>query len=222
MSQPPRLVCLFDFDNTLFDNDATKADYTAELRKLLGETVAQRFWAYYEQTRHTSGTVDYPATMARLRPEIAPDLADKVWDYIWNYPFPQRLFPDALAVLAHVQRLGAAAVVVSDGDRVYQPHKIAVSGVAAAVHDYVKVFVHKQANLEEVFAWQPAQHYVMVDDKADILADLKRLAPGRFTTIHVRQGHYATAAADPPADLQLTRIGDLLNYDLDRLTAPVR
>jgi hypothetical protein len=222
MSNQPRVVCLFDFDNTLFDNDALKADYTAELRTLLGEAVAQRFWEYYEQTRSANGTIDYPATMARLRPEIDPALADRVWDYIWNYPFSTRVFPNALAVLAHVQAAGAEAVVVSDGDAVYQPHKIRASGVAAAVHDHVKVFIHKQANIEKVFAWQPAEHYVMIDDKATILADLKRLAPTRFTTVHVRQGHYATEPADPPPDIQLAHIGDLLNYDLDHLTGTIR
>ncbi len=52
----------------------------------------------------------------------------------------------------------------------------------------------------------------MVDDKAALLADFKRMLPGRFTTIHVRQGHYASEPADPAPDRSIERIGDLLAF----------
>ncbi len=213
-----RIVCFLDFDNTLFDNDGLKADLNQQLSKVLTPAQVQRFWELYEQERHEEGTVDYPATMERFRSEISPALADRVWSLIWDYPFATRLFPGSLAVLAHLTALRARPSVVSDGDPLYQPHKIALSGVAAAVQDRVKVYIHKQDHLQEILAWQPADHYIMVDDKAQILADLARLAPGTFTTVHVKQGHYATAPADPAPDIELAHISDLLQYDLDRLT----
>jgi FMN phosphatase YigB (HAD superfamily) len=209
-SPMPRVTCFLDFDNTLFDNDACKADYTTQIQAIVGPDRAARFWELYEQTRHESGTVDYPATMALFRAVVPPHLAEQVWDVIWNYDFKARVFPTSLAVLAHLRVLGAEVAILSDGDAEYQPHKIKQSGVAAAVQGQVRVVVHKQQHLAEMLAWKPADHYIMIDDKAPILADIKRMYPDRFTTIHVRQGHYAQENGDPAPDLDLPGIGDLL------------
>ncbi len=212
------LACLLDFDNTLFDNDALKNDLDAQLRALLTPDQAARFWELYEQTRTQGGTVDFPATMALFRPQVAPDLAERVWSAIWDYPFTQWVYPQSQLAIAHLWALGATVGIVSDGDTAYQPHKIAASGITDAVHGQVRIFTHKQEHLDEIFAWLPAAHYVMIDDKATILADLKRRNPDRFTTIHVRQGHYADVAATPMPDLPLDGIGDLLRFDLAHLT----
>ena len=45
------VVFLLDCDNTLLDNDAVKADMDAQLRALLGTTMADTFWAQYEAVR---------------------------------------------------------------------------------------------------------------------------------------------------------------------------
>jgi FMN phosphatase YigB (HAD superfamily) len=223
MSSPtPRVVCFLDFDNTLFDNDACKADYTAQILALVGPERAVRFWKFYEETRHEAGTVDFPATMDRFRAVVPPNLAEEVWNAIWKYPFASRLFAPSLRVLAHLRDLGAEVAILSDGDAEYQPHKIKQSGVAAAVLGQVRVVIHKQQHLAEMLAWKPADHYIMIDDKAQILADIKRMYPDRFTTIHVRQGHYATATADPTPDLDLPGIGDVLGLDFARLTRSAR
>ena len=47
----------------------------------------------------------------------------------------------------------------------------------------------------------------MVDDKPNVLAEMKRSLGSKLTTVFVRQGHYAAAApADisPPPDLCIT------------------
>ena len=88
--------------------------------------------------------------------------------------------PDFLrAMLAHLRTLGLP-VIVSDGDSVYQPLKIERSGLAAAVDGQVLVFIHKEAHLEEIMARWPSELYVMVHDKANILAETKRRFPDRF------------------------------------------
>jgi hypothetical protein len=50
---------------------------------------------------------------------------------------------------------------------------------------------------------------------------VKTIWASRVTTVFPRQGHYATdqqvLARFPPADVTITRIGDLLNYDLTTL-----
>jgi len=64
----------------------------------------------------------------------------------------------------------------------------------------------------------PADHYVMIDDKLRILAEVKKIWGGRVTTVFPKQGHYAldpkVVTEYPPADIELAKIGDLLTYDL--------
>jgi hypothetical protein len=66
----------------------------------------------------------------------------------------------------------------------------------------------------------PADHYVMVDDKLWLLEAMKRHWRARVTTVWPRQGHYVTDARVttlPPPDVTLSRIGELLAWDLPRL-----
>jgi FMN phosphatase YigB (HAD superfamily) len=220
-SASPRVVCLLDCDNTLLNNDALKDDLSAKLLALLGPERAARFWALYEETRHEEGTVDFPETVARFRPLVGDGLAEQVRHVIWDDAFASYLYPASLLAVAHLWSIGCNVGIVSDGDAEYQPHKIRESGLAAAVQGQVQIYIHKQAHLDEIFAALPGDQYVMIDDKATILADFKRLHPERFTTIHVQQGHYGPIAATPPADTEVGSIGDLLGFDLARLTRTV-
>ena len=65
---------------------------------------------------------------------------------------------------------------------------------------------------------QYAYRYVFIDDKLSILAAVKKIWSERVTTVFPKQGHYAfdpdILAECPPADVELARIGDLLNCDL--------
>jgi hypothetical protein len=48
--------------------------------------------------------------------------------------------------------------------------------------------------LDDVQRRYPAAHYVMVDDKPNLLAAMKTRLASKLTTVFVRQGHYALAA----------------------------
>ena len=106
-------------------------------------------------------------------------------------------------------------VILSDGDAVFQPRKVDRSGLFEAVEGRVLIYVHKEAELEDVERRHPAEHYVMVDDKIRILAAMKEQWGSRLTTVFVRQGHYALdpeiVAKYPAAELTIDRIGELLN-----------
>src|SRR4029077_7783835 len=112
-------------------------------------------------------------------------------------------------------------VILSDGDVVFQPHKLQRSGLWDAVDGRVLIYVHKELMLHEMTSLYPARHYVMIDDKLRILAAMKAVLGDRLTTVFPRQGHYAldeTAnAALPPADLSIGRIGELATYDFSHL-----
>ena len=134
-----------------------------------------------------------------------------------------RLYPNSLDVIEHVKQWGPA-VILSDGDVVFQPLKVTRSGLSDAVFGRVLIYVHKEQELDDVEQRYPAEHYVLVDDKLRILTAVKKLWGSRVTTVFVRQGHYASdpkiLASYPPADVSIGRIGDLLQYRLQELLNP--
>lgn len=215
--QPAPIVFILDCDNTLLDNDRVKADMDTALQQLLGEPLTARFWQVYEQVREQNGTVDLPQTFTAFRADLTDDTTlEKTREAIMDFPFASRLFPATPATLQYLHTQGLP-VIVSDGDNVYQPRKIELSGLADAVSGQWIVYTHKEDHLDEVMARWPGSFYVMVDDKARILAETKRRAPERFVTIHIRKGHYADNVFDPPPDLGLDDIGDLQTLDMAAL-----
>src|SRR5205085_1708675 len=142
--------------------------------------------------------------------------------FLVNYPFANRLFPNALDAVEYVKQWGKA-VILSDGDVVFQPRKIERSGLFEAVNGHVLIYIHKEQELDDVAQRYPGDHYVLVDDKLKILTAVKKMWGARVTTVFPRQGHYAHDPNQlknyPPADVSIDRIGDLLQYDLPQLTA---
>jgi FMN phosphatase YigB (HAD superfamily) len=213
-----KIVFLFDVDNTLLDNDRVIADLGKYLKREVGSGRALSYWTIFERLRSQLGYADYLGALQRYRSEYPHDLGLlAVSRFLINYPFADRLFPNSLDVIEHVKR-GATAVLLSDGDVVFQPRKVDRSGLLEAVGGHALIYVHKERELADVEARYPAVHYVMVDDKLRILAAIKNLWGRRVTTVFVRQGHYARdsamLASHPPADVSVERIGDLLAYDL--------
>ncbi len=139
-----------------------------------------------------------------------------------DYPFANRLFPESLDVVEYAQRLGRA-VILSDGDVVFQPRKVDRSGLYEVFEGNVLIYIHKELELDDVEAKYPAEHYVMVDDKVRILAAIKQHWGARVTTVFPRQGHYALDAAlvaeYPKPDITLERIGELQKYSLEEILA---
>ncbi|MGH7591683.1 MAG: HAD family hydrolase [Gemmatimonadales bacterium] len=215
------VVVLFDCDNTLLDNDAIVADLRAHLVREFGPTSADRYWEGFEELRRELGYADYLGALQRYR--IANESDTRLMamsSFLIDYPFADRLYDGALDVLRRCRRLGPT-VILSDGDVVFQPRKIERSGLWAAVEGRVEIFIHKERMLDAVAERYPARHYVMVDDKLRILAEIKRIWSDRVTTVFPRQGHYALDPANimkyPAADLTVERIAELASYDLSIL-----
>jgi FMN phosphatase YigB (HAD superfamily) len=216
-----KVVFLFDVDNTLLDNDRVIADLSKYLKREVGPERARCYWTIFEQLRIRLGYADYLGALQRCRSEYPHDLGLlAVSRFLVNYPFANRLFPKALDVIQHVKKWGPA-VLLTDGDVVFQPLKVDRSGLHDAVDGRVLIYVHKERELADVEARYPAAHYVMVDDKLRILAAIKKLWGARATTVFVRQGHYArdskVMVSHPPADVAVERIGDLLDCQLQEL-----
>jgi hypothetical protein len=214
-------VFLFDVDNTLLDNDRVIADLMRHMEKQVGHDCQQRYWEIFEHLRSELGYADYLGALQRYRIENPHDPALlTVSHFLINYPFATRLYPDSLDAVEHVKQWGRAAVL-SDGDVVFQPRKIERSGIAETVEGNVLIYIHKEQELADVEKRLPAAHYVLVDDKLRILTEVKKIWGARVTTVFPRQGHYALdtklVASLPPADITISRIGELLNYDVNTL-----
>jgi FMN phosphatase YigB (HAD superfamily) len=216
----PKIVFLFDVDNTLLDHDRVVQDVRHFMEREIGVDRQQRYWEILENLRAEIGYVDYLGTLQRYRAEYPHNASIlKISLYLINYPFANRLFPNALDVVDHVKQWGTAAIL-SDGDAVFQPRKIEGSGLWQAVDSNVRIYVHKETELADVAKKLPADHYVVVDDKLKLLTAIKEQWKDRVTTIFVNQGHYARDAKNraiyPAADVSLERIGELLQLGLER------
>src|SRR3984885_12431478 len=211
------VIFLLDVDNTLLDNDRFAADLGDRLEQSFGASERARYWAIFARLREQLGLADYLASLQEFRSGLddQPYLL-AMSEFLLEYPFGARLFPRALDAVAHLNTLGRA-VVLSDGDIVFQPRKIQRSGIWDAVGGRVMIYLHKERVLDHMQQRYPARHYVMVDDKPNLLAAMKSTLGSRLTTVFVRQGHYAlaseAASVAPAPDIVIERIGDLISHN---------
>jgi FMN phosphatase YigB (HAD superfamily) len=219
------LVFLIDVDNTLIDNDNVKNDLAAHLRVEIGPALTDRFWELYEQAREESGVVNIPLALAWLREKTPLSVLDQqtylhIHSLFDNYPFFKALYPHTLETLQYLRTLGLT-VIVSDGDMFFQAEKIYHSNLAEAVAGRVLIYTHKQQHLQEIMQLYPADHYAMIDDKPQILADAKSIMGDRLTTVFVQQGKYA--AGQKPAnftpDVSVLHIAGLLQVSAQQFAS---
>lgn len=221
MTETPRVVFLFDVDNTLVDNDRVQAHLKEHLAQTYGDATRDRYWDILEELREELGYVDYLGALERYRVEALhrPEVL-RMSSWLVDYPFADRLYPGALDAVRHVQQWGTH-VILSDGDAVFQPRKVERSGLWRIFDGRVLIYIHKEEELDDVARLYPADHYVMIDDKLRILSAVKKIWGERVTTVFPKQGHYALdpeiLAECPPADVELAKIGDLVTYDLPAL-----
>ena len=212
------VIFLLDVDNTLLDNDRFAADLGDRLEQAFGASERARYWEIFGRLREQLGLADYLASLQAFRTGLDdhPDLL-AMSEFLLEYPFAARLFPRALEAVAHLSTLGRPAVL-SDGDIVFQPRKIQRSGIWDAVRGRVMIYLHKERVLDHMQQRYPANHYVMVDDKPNLLAAMKSTLKSKLTTVFVRQGHYALApeseSVDPAPDMVIERIEDLIDHHL--------
>jgi FMN phosphatase YigB (HAD superfamily) len=209
LDPPWRVTFLFDVDNTLIDNDRAKRDLSARIGEVLGAEGERRFWDLYEEVRRAKGLVNIPLILAAFAAELDADpklddaerrrLRFALAEVVMAFPYKDYLYPGALEAVRLARQAGTVAVL-SEGDATFQPHKIWRAGLDPEVDGNVLVFDRKLEHLDELAAAFPADHYVLVEDKPDILAHVKREWGDRVTTVLVKQGKYANVIL--PDDMQ--------------------
>jgi FMN phosphatase YigB (HAD superfamily) len=223
---PHPVVFLIDVDNTLLDNDKVQEDLKDHLESAYGRVARERYWQIQEDLFTELGYRDYLGALQRYRSEHPREIELLAMSsFLIDYPFADRLFPAALDVLKRLAGFGPT-VILSDGDVVFQPHKVERAGLANAVAGHVLIYVHKEEALDDVERRYPAERYVVVDDKRRILAAVKQFWGKRATTVFARQGSYAhspSIGGFATADWTIDHIADLLDDNLVRslLAAPM-
>ena len=214
------VIFLLDVDNTLLDNDRFAEDLGERLEQSFGHAGRERYWTIFTDLREKFGYADYLATLQRFRQGLDNEPALlQMSAFLLEYPFAERLYPHALEVIAHLHMLGRP-VILSDGDAVFQPRKIQRSGLWDAFRGEVLIYLHKQLQIAEMQQRYPAAHYVMVDDKPHLLAQMKQVLGDTLTTVFVQQGHYAIEAVEghadirPAPDIRIACIGELCQFVL--------
>jgi FMN phosphatase YigB (HAD superfamily) len=224
----PTLVFLIDVDNTLIDFDYVKNDLDEHVKVEIGETLTTRFWELYERTREESGEINIPLALEWLREQTPLSELDEqtylhVHSLFDNYPFFKVLYPYALETLHYLRTLGLT-VILTDGDSYFQAEKIFNSAIAETVDGHVLIYTHKQEHFDEIMKQYPADHYVMIDDKPQILSESKMILGNKLTTVFVQQGKYA-ADLKPEnfePDISVLYIGDLRKYSVEQFLQTVQ
>ena len=94
-------------------------------------------------------------------------------DFLLEFQFSEPAVPRRRCRrIGHLRTLGRP-VILSDGDVVFQPRKIKHAGIWSAVDGAVLIYIHKEKVLDHVQRRYPASHYVVVDDKPNLLAAMK-------------------------------------------------
>jgi FMN phosphatase YigB (HAD superfamily) len=212
-------VFLLDVDNTLLDNDRVTEALHKFLTNEVGPERTECYWKIFERLRNELGYADYLGALQRYRADFPYESHIlSLSTFLINYPFANRLFPRSLDVIDQFRRQGTA-VILTDGDAVFQPRKIERSGLAEAVDNNILIYFHKERELADIERRYPARHYFVVDDKIRILNAIKQQWNNRVTTVFVRQGHYAMDMNEvnkyPPADRTVEFIGDLLECQIE-------
>jgi hypothetical protein len=158
------------------------------------------------------GYADYLGALERCRLEDPhnPSIF-RTANWVLDYPFADRLYPHALDVVQYVRRWGSA-VILSDGDAIFQPHKIVRSGLWHAFDGKVLIYIHKETELADVQRWHPARRYVLVDDKAAILAAVKAAWGDRVTTVFPSRAITLISSRPAMAPLSILRSTRLAIY----------
>jgi len=212
------VVFLLDVDNTLIDNDVIISDLRRYLAKEFRKDRQDHYWKLFEEHKKKYGYADYLGALQQYRceNECDPHFV-KISLFLLEYPFAERVYAQTFEIIDRFDEWGQT-VLFSEGDVVFQPHKIERSGLRKKVKDRVLIYIQKERQFEDVEDKFPADRYVMVDDSLKTLGAAKAYWGDRLTTVFVRQGKKAEKEAETgQADITLSTSRELLQLDLAQL-----
>ncbi|TSC68421.1 MAG: hypothetical protein G01um101466_464 [Parcubacteria group bacterium Gr01-1014_66] len=175
-------MAVFDFDGVLFDDRRFKKDYEslffhAGISKELYEKsyVQAKKKGYYDPRIHSklatrglpAGSVIEKKLYARLL-----EFAKKTNNYI---------FPDVAKFIAGLGDEYIRTILLSTGDPVFQNQKISKSGIADLFDEIIIIpDASKQFALRSLIRKEQPISVVFVDDKKEVLEDVKKSLPSVY------------------------------------------
>jgi FMN phosphatase YigB (HAD superfamily) len=159
--------------------------------------------------------VDIPTTLHRIEPEFEDKEFYRQLYRLWmDFPYRNYIYTGAFEAIQHIKTF-AVPFILSDGDASFQLRKIVMSGLSKAVDGNVLIYLHKDHHFEDIANTFRADHYVMIDDKPNLLAFAKEYYRDNITTVLVKQGKYANTPAIRPPDMTIDVIRDLTNLKVE-------
>ncbi|MBI2326741.1 hypothetical protein HYU92_00310 [Candidatus Curtissbacteria bacterium] len=217
----PKITFFVDFDNTLIDNDKVKVQIQSTISKEYGRKFINRFLAINQKLREEKGYVDFSSTIDQIaKEENKPELKDKLHYLFHNFKFKDSLFSKAGTVIKYLGTFGQV-VVITEGDRHYQEIKIKSSGIWNLVDGNVEIPIFdKVSHLSEFLKKYPSDVYYFIEDKPEVLKEIRDLYKDKIKTIHVCQGHYSPICQMGIFDLTVKSLKDLLKINFPLKSAP--
>ena len=163
------IVFLIDVDNTLIDNDGIQQDLKDHLEQTFGVAARDRYWTILEDLMVELGYRDYIGALQNFRVEHPREIELlSMSSFLMDYPFADRLYPDALAVLKRLRSVGKT-VILTDGDVVFQPRKVEHAGLAKVADGDVLIYIHKEEALDNVERRFPAESAAPVGRESAVM-----------------------------------------------------
>ena len=101
-------------------------------------------WRILEDLMVELGYRDYIGALQKFRVEHPREIELlSMSSFLMDYPFADRLYPHALAVLKRLRSVGTT-VILTDGDVVFQPRKVEHAGLGNIADGDVLVYIHKE------------------------------------------------------------------------------
>lgn len=207
-----KVAFLIDVDNTLLDNDRLLQDLERILEGAVGETHTRTFLKCYTDTRIKLGFASWPVAIDQFSKNSESALvAGAIIEILFQLPFEQYLFENSMPTLRFLSDIGET-IILTDGDHLYQRLKVHASGLIIGTEGRLLICQNKEKEIDSVRLSFPADHYIIIDDKPEILARMKVELGSNSTTILVRQGKYAldnSTTFTPQPDVIVDDIGGI-------------
>lgn len=205
-------IFYLDCDGTSMDTDRLSTDLHQAITTTFGTDTARGYGIMYERIRTNQGGVNIPLVLSAMRGEgyLTTEEQCQLAIMIRQLPYQDYLFPGAQDTVNGLSEQGAV-YILSDGDPLFQNHKLQASGLAQMVSGVI-ITPKKVALLDQLQVFYPAEEYVFIEDKATILDAAKGQFGSRVKTVHIRQGKYAQLDPQHTVDLSLNNIADLATY----------
>jgi hypothetical protein len=219
--EPNQLVFLRDVDNTLLDNDRVAARHP---ERDVGKDRSRRYWPIFEELRTEFAYADYLGALQRYRIEHPRDQRLLPVSYsVVSCPYANRQDLGSLDAIELVSRR-APAVILFDGDVVFQPRTVDRSG--EAVNGHFLDLGSQGARARRRRAAKPGEALrACRRQDPDPRGRQENLGHARDDRLRAPR-HYALDAAHvarhPPADLTTEPIIDLLHIDIPSLEVRAR